>query len=409
MKITVTRLPKSEVKLTVEVFPEEWDKARTEILKKLISEMTFPGYRRGKAPASLVEQKIGEGEIWMRTSEQALVSTYPQVILDEKLSVMCRPKIEIISRDPFKYEAHVAIFPDIETKDLLNIRIPEKEVAVSDSEVAEVLENMRKERALYEAVDRGAENGDRVELSFEGFDEQGVKLDGAGSKRHPFFFGEGMLVPDFEKNILGMKKGEHTDFSIVFPKEYRHKPFAEKKVRFEVEVLSVEKRLLPEVTPEFIEKVFGEKMEIPSFEAKMRENLLSYKTKGERKRREDELFVKLLEACPFEVSPLVLDEEIDNLESEITIDFKKQGVDYASYRKAMEGKGENLRNNLKKRAENRIRTRCIVGRLVDTLKINVSEEEVKKALEQEKDTPIEVVRNYLIFQKLLDYFLKSAP
>lgn len=409
MKITVTKLPKSEVKLQVQISPEEWGKVRSEVLQKYVSSAEIPGYRRGKAPIALVEQRIGEEDIWIRTSERALVSTYPQAVSQEKLSVMCRPKIEIVSRDPFRFEAHVAIFPDIPAQNLLDIRVPEKEITVEDAEVAEVIENMRKDRAMYEAVDRGAEHGDRVELSFEGFDEQGVKLEGAGSKRHPFFLGEGMLVSDFEKNILGMKKGEHKDFSIVFPKDYHHKPFVEKKMRFEVEVLSVEKRLLPELTEEFIEKAFGEKMGISVFETKIRENLLRHKKESERRRREDELFKKLLEACPFEVSPLVLDEEIDNVEEELRMNLKKQGMDFESYRKAMERKGDNFRNNFKKRAEGRIRTRCIVGRLIETLKIDVSEEEVNRAWQEEKDTPIETVKNHLIFQKLLDYFLKPAP
>ena len=252
MKVTVEKLPKSEVKVTVEVDEQDLVKYTELTAQQLAKEVKIAGFREGKAPADVIEKHVGAERFRIYVLDNALSGTYAKAIVDEKIQVVTSPKIKVLSEKPFKYEAIAALMPETTVKDYKKIEVPKEAVTVEEKEIQEAVKDFQKYYATLKAVDRPAKKGDRVEIDFEGTDLEGKALDGTKSANHPLVIGEGMLIPGFEENLEGMKKEEVKSFNTTFPKDYHHKPFQGKVVNFKVTMRKLEEVILPEITEDFI-------------------------------------------------------------------------------------------------------------------------------------------------------------
>lgn len=337
MKVVVSKEPKSQVKLTITIEAEDFTKYEGLALKRLGENVTIKGFRRGNVPLDVLRKHIGEEALKAETIDIALPQTYAEAIEREKLEVISRPTVDFESPQPgddrITYFAIVAVMPEVEVGNVESIKIEAKEGMVTDDDIEKVLEDVKRQNTSYSEADESAivENGDRVELDFEGFDEGGASLDGTVSKNHPVVVGSKSFVPGFEDNVLGLKKGEKKEFDVTFPTDYFQKSFQNKKVKFNIEVNRIEKAVSPEFDAEFLKKITGKDISLDDLKKEIGERILEQKTVEERKRREVEFLEALGKLTKMEIPPQIIEDEIDFMVQDLKHDLGKKGLKYENY------------------------------------------------------------------------------
>ncbi len=380
MKVTQENLKKSQIKLRIELSPEEVDAYKQKAAKRLSEQVKIPGFRPGTAPYDIVKLNVGEPAIIRQMIDLALPETYSKAILQEKIPVVSRPQVDIITEDPFVYEAIVALLPDVKVKDHKDIKVAKESADVEDKDVDAVIDNLQKYYATYTPIDRPAKKGDKLEIDFSGTDETGVPVEGTASKNHPVIIGENTLLPDFEKNLEGMKMGETKTFKLTFPMDYHAENFRGKVVNFETTIVKAEQADTPDLSDEFIEKVTGEKKTLEQLKTEIRKNLAEQKKNEERMRQEDKVLEAVLERTEVEISDMLIDEEVEYILEDIKADLKEKGLTYEQYLKVSKKSEADLLKDHKKEAEKRIKIRLALQFLFTEEKIEVTDSETDAEL-----------------------------
>lgn len=392
MERKIEKLPKSLIKIFIRLSPEEMEIYRRKLYDELNQEANISGFRPGKVPIFILEEKVGKDVIKARLVEKALKESYRAAVYEEHLSVLAQPNIVFKSEEPLEYEATVAVFPEVVLKDLDGVKISKKEVVVEDKDFEQSLSSLRKEFAQPHDVDRAAELGDRVEIDFEAFDGNGKFLSQTSSKNHPVLLGEGLLYNDFEKEIVGMKAGSEKKFFINFPKDYRYKPFRNQKIQFRVFLHKVQEMILPEIDDAFIEKITEKKQERSAFDADLRGHILESKTLEERRRRENEFLEKLVDCASVDLPDVLIDEEIDFLFSHLKI----KDTDH-----------EEVRKKLRPQAERNVILRVVLQHLFQTHQFKLNNEEEHRLESAQDESEKNRMKHALLLNKLFAYYLKS--
>jgi len=385
MKVTVEKLPKSQVKVTVELTEELQKKYYGKAAEEISRMVKVPGVRPGHVPAEILKKHVREGAIESHMLDTALPVTYAEAVKKEKLQVITRPKVKILQDNPLKYEAVVAVYPDVEISGYDKFEVPNEEVKVEDKDIEDVLKDIQRRHATYSKVDREAKKGDRVEIDFEGFDEGGATLENTTSKHHPVIIGDGTMIADFEKELEGVKNGEDKEFIVTFPKEYFHKPFQNKKVKFKIHVHQVDEIKMPEYDAEFIKTIVGEEKTLDEVKQNIRENLLHEREHGAKVKREDRFLEKLAEKVNVEIPDMLLEEEIDSMMEEFKNEMENRGINFQTYLETTKKEIADLRADRKKEAENRLKLRFALQKIFEVEKIEATEDEMKHEIEHIKE------------------------
>jgi trigger factor len=265
---------------------------RKKAVQKLSNQVNIPGFRKGHVPEQKLIEQFGEQAILAEAAEAAIPDILTKAIVQENVSPITRPDVQLKSLTPFSFTATITVFPEIKMGNWESAGVPKKEVVIKKKEIDEVIEQLRERFIERKPVDRAAKKDDFVEVNFSGKTPDGVPLDGTESKCHPLVLGSGQFIPGFEDELIGMKKDEEKSFTITFPKDYGAKHMAGKPVVFDVKMLSVAEQVKPEVDEAFTEKVFGKKMTVAEMETEIETMLKEKGEDEERARRENELIQK---------------------------------------------------------------------------------------------------------------------
>src|ERR1035437_7964290 len=211
------------------------DKEIEQRLKRLGKNFKMPGFRPGKVPAKIVKQQYGEQARYEALNE-ALGRAFDETAKAQQLRVAGNPSIEpktSESTTQLEFSAVFEVYPEIKLGDLKDIEIERSVLEVGAAELESTLNVLRKQRVSFQPVDRVAANGDRVTIDFLG-KKDGVPFNGGQANDYPFVLGEGAMLPDFEKAVVGLKAGENKSFEMTFPAEYSAKELAGQAVTFEI-------------------------------------------------------------------------------------------------------------------------------------------------------------------------------
>ncbi len=423
MKVTKELLGKSQAKLTIALDEQEIADYKQKAAKRLSEQVKIPGFRPGTAGYEVVKLHVGEAGIIRQMIDMALPETYSKAVTDEKLPVVSRPDVHIVSEEPLVYEATVALLPDVKVTDYKSIKVESDAVKLEDKDVDNVLDNLRKYYATYTPIDRPVQKGDKVEIDFNGTDTEGKPIEGTASKNHPLVVGDNSLIPGFEDNLIGMKLGETKTFAVTFPKDYHAAQFQGKVVNFETTMQKADESHLPEVTDEFAEKVTGEKKTVAELKNDIRKNLETQRNTEEKMRQEDKLLEKILEKTEVEIPEQLITEEVDYILEDMKADLAEKGITFEQFLKGTKKTQEDLEKENRKEAEKRIKIRLALQFLFTEEKIEVEDKDMdvelaeivasypdnekEKAIQQyKKDHQMMLrVKNRAMLRKLFDKLL----
>ena len=343
METNIKDLPKSQKELTIEIPVEEMEKYVNKALDKMSKIVKADGFRQGKVPKDIARKKLGEPAVFEEAVHIAIETTYLETIKENKLNPIGQPKADITKSamgNPLEYKIIITIMPEVTLSDYRKVSGKIEKIRIEDGRVEKELEKIQKKRANYITKNEPAEKNDRVEIDFVSR-VGGVKIEGGESKNHPLIIGQGMFIPGFEDNLIGTKKDDIKEFSLVFPKDYKPE-LAGKNVDFKVEIKIVQKVELPEINDKFA-KSLGNFEDLNSLKKNIKEGITA---EGENKAKEEfknRLIDQVSEKAIVEIPDILIDSEIENMMNEFRNNVSQSGIKFEEYLKNVNTRIEKLK------------------------------------------------------------------
>jgi trigger factor len=263
-----------ERKMTVEVPAEEVNSAIEVKLKKLSENVKMSGFRPGKVPLRAVRQQYGK-KVTQEVIAETMQTSFQKAVIQEKLRPAGSPSIEPVSVEiskNLKYIATFEVYPEIDLIDSSTLEIEVADVEMKEADIDDIVNKLLKQKTIWTEVDRKAEQDDQVTMNFVGKID-GEVFDGGSQDNFPTVIGSSNLLPDFEKQLTGVAKGDKKSFDVTFPKDYMQQNLAEKVATFDIEVLKVEAGELPELTEEIIKEFGVEEGTAEAFRKQLSDNM----------------------------------------------------------------------------------------------------------------------------------------
>jgi trigger factor len=284
-----------------------------------------------------------------------------------------------------EFEVEIVTYPEVKVGDYSKVKVelPKKET-VQEEDVKKILENLRKQKATFKEVNREAKKGDWVEISFEG-SLKGVRMDAMTSKNHPLVLGENTLIPGFEDQIVGMKKGEKKTFKIKFPKDYHAKEYAGKEAEFKVELLNLKEVNLPEIDDTFAAD-FGMK-NVDELKKAIENNLQEELHKKYENELEGKVLDKVLPLVKADIPEEMIDKEIERMLTGYQDQLKNMGMEFEAYLNSIKKSVDDIKKDMRPTAEKNIKIGLLLGKIIEEKKWDVNDPEAgKKAIKHLIDT-----------------------
>jgi trigger factor len=427
MKTTVSELPESRARVEVEVSAEDVGRAAQRAARGLAREMRMPGFRKGKAPPSLVIQRLGFGPVLQEAIREALPQWYEQALLSSGVSTVGDPDIEIVEApeaedQPLSFKFEVGVRPKAKLGEYKGLEVGRAEPEAPEEIVDREVERLREGFAKLEPVERAGAEGDVLLIDFEGTLE-GKAFEGGKADDYLLELGSGQLIEGFEEQLRGAGAGESREVKVTFPDDYQAEQLAGEDAVFAVEVKEVREKVLPELDDEFA----GEASEFDTL-AELRADIGGRVSEAMEERVEQDFRVAAIDATVEAATIEVPDDLVAARAAERWERVERQlgarGMNPDAYLQ-MQGKTrEEVIEESKPDAELDLKREAVLAAIVEAEGIEVSEEELVEALahtaEHERTTPEKllerlrqngrdaVIREDIQVRKAIDLVAESA-
>jgi trigger factor len=427
MKTTVTELPGSRVQVEVEVPAETVDKGIQRAARDLAREMRLPGFRKGKAPPSLVIQRLGYGSVLQEAIRESLPRWYEEALLGSGISSIGDPHIEIVStpeheHEPLGFKFEIGVRPPAELGEYKDLEVGREEPEPGDEIVDREIERIRAGFARLEPVEREAAEGDVLLIDFEGLLD-GKAFEGGKASDFLLELGSGQLIEGFEEQLSGAGAGEEREVKVAFPDDYQSEALAGQDAVFEVEVKEVREKVLPELDDDFA----SEASEFDTLE-ELRADIAKRVAEVMEDRVEQDFRVAAVDAAVDAATVDVPDDLVTARAAErwerVERQLAGQGMSPDAFLQ-MQGKTrDEVLEESKPDAERELKREAVLAAIAEAEGLEATEEELLEALahtaEHERTTPEKllarlrengrdaVVREDIVVRKAIDVVAGSA-
>ena len=367
-------------KLTFDVTWEDVRKEMDAVLREIGKEAKIKGFRKGKVPKSILELYYKD-RIEEETISNLIKRYYFQAIKEYQINAVNWPEIEqngIEREKNFVFTAYVETMPEVEPKGYQNLKVEKPLYEVTEEDIARRLEEYRQMFAVMEEVneDRGVKEGDYVTIDFSGTID-GVKRSELGEENFFLKVGEGRFIPGFEKELIGMKRGEVKEVLITFPEDYYVKEIAGREAEFTVHLKSIKERKVPELNEDFIAN-FEKYKSIDDLKEEIRQSLVREYEEASERGLMEAIEEELLAANEFEVPPSFVEREYNYQAAERQRMMARYGVGPYEFKE----QEKKFAVEYRRRAERSVRLAIILDRIAQREGISVEEDEIEKRIDE---------------------------
>ena len=332
MKTTLLSNENNVVKFAMDFTAEEFDAAVVKAYQASKDQFTIDGFRKGKAPRSIIEKHYGEGIFFEDAINSMFQEAYPAAITELDLDVIESPKAdfsEIGHGKPLTVTITVAVFPIVEIKDYKGVEVEQLEVEVKPEAVENEIKSMQKRNARVVVAEREVKEGDTVVLDYAGFvgEEQ---FEGGTAENQELVIGSGMFIPGFEEQLVGAKAGDNVDVKVTFPEEYHAEELAGKDAVFHCTVHEVKEEQLPELDDEFAKDV-SEYDTLDELKKSIEERLEKYLKEQNLNEAKNDAIEKVYAANTVETPKNLVEDELDSIVQELDRNLRYQGLGIDQY------------------------------------------------------------------------------
>lgn len=371
-----------EVEISVYIPAPDASKYFSQATSNVSKVKPINGFRPGLAPFEVVKKTYGNSAILDEFLNIVLKDTFEKAISQKKYPYIGKPKIDIIKLaygDDFEYKITYPILPNFDIKQYETLKIePLEEIKVTDKEVEETINYILNSRAKIAKKAKKASFGDYIDINFSA-KVGGVTVENGTAENYGFILGKGSFVAGFEKEIEGMGAGEEKSFTLNIPENYPHKQIAGKKTNFVVKVNAVYERTVPELNDEFV-KNLGKFTSVSDFKKNIADNILIEKKQKQKEETRHKILTNLRKMFSFNVSPLLVDEEVSNIIYDIKSNIEQSGSSWSDYLKKIGKEEKDLVDGLRETAKEKIQNAIIIEKIAIEKNICPSEEEMTKEI-----------------------------
>ena len=372
-----TEVEKNLYEIEFDVDKDTFEAAIEKVYRKEVKKINVPGFRKGKAPRSMIEKMYGKGVFYEDAINEVLPDAYESAVKEADLKVVSRPEFDIVSVDEngVVLKAKFYVKPAVELKNYKGIEVQKavKEVTEDDINADIDLVRQRNSRTV-DVTDRAVQDGDIAVIDFEGFCD-GVAFEGGKGEDYSLAIGSGSFIPGFEEQIIGHNIGESFDISVKFPEEYHSADLAGKDSIFKIAIKSIKFNELPALDDEFVKDV-SEFNTVDEYKADVKAKLEKKNEKDAENAVEAQIIDALVDALEADIPTAMFDAETENFVRDYDSKLRMQGLDLSTYCQYTNQTLDSLREQFKPMAERQVKTRLALEKIVELEGIDATAEEI---------------------------------
>ncbi len=425
MSFQVEDLGKNMVKLTIEATAEDFEKALDKVYHKNKGKINVQGFRKGKAPRSIIEKMYGAGVFYEDAANEIIPEAYEQAAKESGLEIVARPSIEVVQIEKgknFIFTAEVAVKPTVVLGQYKGIEVEKADLSVSDEELNAELDKAREQNSRTVTVeDRAIAMGDIATIDYEGFMD-GVAFEGGKGTDHELEIGSHSFIDTFEDQLVGKNIGEECEINVTFPQEYHAPELAGKPAVFKVTVKGIKVKELPELDDDFAQDV-SECDTLDAYKESIKKEIYDRKAAAAKSAKEDAAIEKIVENAQMDIPQPMVETQKRQMADEFVQRLQMQGLNIQQYLQFTGMTPEKFLETLEPQALKRIQSRLVLEEIVKAENLSVSDEEIEnemkrmseiynRDLDQIKEMLGEEEKNLLAMdlkvQKAIDFVAEQA-
>ncbi|XRL95613.1 trigger factor [Bacillus subtilis] len=369
--------------LTVEVDAETFKTALDDAFKKVVKQVSIPGFRKGKIPRGLFEQRFGVEALYQDALDILLPVEYPKAVEEAGIEPVDRPEIDvekIEKGESLIFTAKVTVKPEVKLGEYKGLGIEKDDTTVTDEDVQNELKALQERQAELVVKEEGAvEEGNTVVLDFEGFVD-GEAFEGGKAENYSLEVGSGSFIPGFEDQLVGLEAGAEKDVEVTFPEEYHAEELAGKPAVFKVKIHEIKEKELPDLDDEFAKDIDEEVETLAELTEKTKKRLEEAKENEADAKLREELVLKASENAEIDVPQAMVDTELDRMLKEFEQRLQMQGMNLELYTQFSGQDEAALKEQMKEDAEKRVKSNLTLEAIAKAENLEVSDEEVEAEL-----------------------------
>jgi trigger factor len=380
VKVTKDKVENSQAYLTIEMEPVELEAGLAKAYRRLVQKANIPGFRKGKAPRSIVEQYLGKESLLEDAVNNMASDACEKALEEQGLKIVARPEIDVEKLDPVTYKVVAPLQPTVKLGDYHSIRIAQESVELKEEEVTKTLENIRHQHATWEPVERQVNTGDMVSLDIDShvgeqryIDLKGTEYEVTKDSQFP--------VVGFAEQLVGLKRDETKEFKLSFPKDYAREELAGKEADFKVTIKEIKQERLPELNDDLAKQVNPEYKTVDDLKKYLTDYLKERAEDKARKEYEQKVVDAAVEQSQVEYPPVLVEEEIDQMIREQMRRWQMNDKGMDDYLKSIKKTGEQLREEIRPAAVKSVKQSLVMTQVAQDEKIEITNEETEAEIE----------------------------
>lgn len=377
---TWTLKEKSMGDMNVTVEGQQWKDAVDKAFKKIAKNVKIDGFRKGHVPTGMIEKKVSMEERYAQAIEDNANEWMRDAFKELDLNPISQPQLDVKSMSADKAELvfTFAVMPEVELGEYKGLKYEMESVEVTDDEINEEIDRMRKQYADLETVEGEAKDGDTVKIDYEGF-KDGVAFEGGKAEGYNLKLGSGSFIPGFEDQLIGCKAGDEKELNLTFPEDYHAEDLKGAAVVFKVTVHEVTREVLPELDDDFAKDTNIPNVEtVEDLKKTVKERLEAAKKSQAESAADEKLFEQLSENTKVDMPDVLVDDEANNQIQQMAAQIQQYGLSFSQYLQMMGKTIDDLRADYRENAEKSVKLRLALNKIAEVENLEATDEDVEE-------------------------------
>lgn len=378
----------NEGKLTIKVSADQFDLALDEAFKKVVKDISLPGFRQGKIPRQIFEKRFGVESLYQDAVDIVLPQAYSEAIEQTGIFPVDQPEVdveEIEKGEELVFNCTVTVKPEVKLGEYKGLEVEDETATVTDEDLEAEMKSLQESQAEMVVMEEGEiEEGNSAVIDFEGFLD-GEPFEGGKAENHTLEIGSGQFIPGFEEQLVGKKPGEETEITVTFPEEYQAEELAGKEATFKVKIHEVKEKEVPELDDEFAKDVDEEVDSLDALKEKKKDELLKQKEQDIENKKRETLIEKITENAEVDIPQAMVDSEMEQMMKEFDQRLQMQGMNLETYFQFSGQSEDDLKEQMKDDAFARVKTNLTLEAIINEENLEVTEEDIDQEVQKMAD------------------------
>ena len=381
MKVTQGEVEERQVTLRIELDDDDLEPYVERGYRQVVGKMRIPGFRPGKAPRKIVEGMVGREGLLSESLEFLVSDAIAKAVEEQGIDSVGLPQLENVDLDPVVVEAAVALNPVLDLGDYRSIRLEEDRVEVSDEDIQEELENLRKQQSSWEPVERAVAHDDLVTMNVSGTID-GVEIIAETDSQYVVDASSSLPFSGFAAELEGLEIDDPAEFTLVVPDDYPDNEIAGKQAEFSVTITDVKQRLLPEPDDDFAMSVSDDYETLDDLIEQIRADIETATQRQDEQEYREAAIEELAVNADIEIAPLLIQHEVDYMQERREELMARMGISEEDYTRFSGRTTEQINDEMREEAVEKLNRSYAISAFIEQEALEISDDELNGRLKE---------------------------